>query len=102
MIISFKSFHIQQVIKTPFTQHCRQCVFPDNLRLAEIGFKILPSEQTWIKCKKEKIINDANQKEDKSQSPYKYTFGDQVSLETPGILRILSPSCTGSFPAMDV
>jgi hypothetical protein len=57
----------------------------------------LPSEQTGIEYKKKQdIINKYNQKENKSKIPYEYKVGDQVLLETPGILRKLSTPRTGS------
>jgi hypothetical protein len=68
----------------------------------------LPSEQTGIKYKEEKrkqdIINKSNQKENKSSSqiPYEYKVGDQVLLETPGILRKLSTPPTGPYPVANV
>jgi hypothetical protein len=37
--------------------------------------------------RKQEIIHSSNQKENKSQIPYEYKVGDQVLLETPGILR---------------
>jgi hypothetical protein len=62
----------------------------------------LPSEQTGIEYKKQDIINKSNQKEKKSLIPYEYNVGDQVLLETPGILRELSTPCTGSYPVTNV
>jgi hypothetical protein len=49
---------------------------------------------------KQDIINESNQKESKinSQIPYEYKVGDQVLLETPGILRKLSTPRTGPYP----
>jgi hypothetical protein len=44
------------------------------------------------------IINKSNQKENKSQIPYEYKVGDQVLLETSGILRKFSTSFTGPYP----
>jgi hypothetical protein len=37
-----------------------------------------------------------------SQSPYEYKVGDQVILETPGILRKLSTPRTGPYPVPNV
>jgi transposase InsO family protein len=48
------------------------------------------------------IINKSNQKENKSQIPYEYKIGDQVLLETPGILRKLSTPRTGPYPVTNV
>jgi hypothetical protein len=54
--------------------------------------------------RKQDIINDSNQKEnkDKSQITYEYKVGDQVLLETYGILRKLSIPCTGPYPVTNV
>jgi hypothetical protein len=37
--------------------------------------------------RKQDIINKSNQKENNNQIPYEYKVGNQVLLETPGILR---------------
>jgi hypothetical protein len=57
-----------------------------------------------IQKRKEDIINKSNQKENKSNSliPYEYKVGDQVLLETPGILRKLSTPRTGSYPVTNL
>jgi hypothetical protein len=55
-----------------------------------------------IQKRKQDIINKSNQKENKSQIPYEYMDGDQVFLETPGILWKLSTPCTGSYPVTNV
>jgi hypothetical protein len=75
-----------------------------NLCLAEIWSTILLSERIGIKYKKIKqgIINKFNQKENKSRILYEYKVGDQVLLETPGILRKLSTPCTGPYPVTNV
>jgi hypothetical protein len=53
-----------------------------------------------IQKRKQGIINNSNQKENKSknQIPYEYKVGDQVLLKTPGILRKLSTPCIGPYP----
>jgi hypothetical protein len=53
---------------------------------------------------KQDIINKSNQKEnkEKSQIPYEYKVGDQVLLETPGILRKSSTPRTGPYPVTNV
>jgi hypothetical protein len=53
------------------------------------------------KKRNKEIIKKSNQKEIKSQIPYEYKVGDQVLLETPGILWKLSTSCTGPYPVMN-
>jgi hypothetical protein len=53
---------------------------------------------------KQDIINKSNQKENKNKNriPYEYMVGDQVLLETSGILRKLSTPCTGPYPVTNV
>jgi hypothetical protein len=48
-----------------------------------------------IQKRKQDIINKSNQKENKSRIPHENKVGDQVLLETPGILRKLSIPSTG-------
>jgi hypothetical protein len=48
------------------------------------------------------IIDKSNKKENKSRIPYEYKVGDQVILETPGILQKLSTSRTGPYPITNV
>jgi hypothetical protein len=58
--------------------------------------------ENWypIQKRKQYIINESNQKENKNKSriPYEYKVGDQVLLETTGIPRKLSTPCTGPYP----
>jgi hypothetical protein len=54
-----------------------------------------------IQKRKKEIIDKSNQKENSSQIPYEYKVGDQVLLETPGILRKLSTPCKGQYPVMN-
>jgi hypothetical protein len=56
----------------------------------------------WIQKRKQEIISKSNQKENMSHIPYEYKVGDQVLLETPGILRKLSTPCTGPYPVTNV
>jgi hypothetical protein len=58
-----------------------------------------------IQKRKQEIINKSNQKENKSHelnSSYEYKVGDQMLLETPGILRKLSTPRTGPYPVTNV
>ena len=55
-----------------------------------------------IQKRKQDIINKSIKKENKSQIPHEYKVGDQVLLETPGILRKLSTPQRGPFPVMQV
>jgi hypothetical protein len=54
--------------------------------------------------RKQDIINKSNQRENKNENPipYEYKVGDQVLLETPGILRKLSTPRTGPYPVTHV
>jgi hypothetical protein len=58
----------------------------------------------WIQKRKQDIMNKSNQKENKnnSQTPHEYKVGDQVLLETPGILRKLSTPRTEPYPVTNV
>jgi hypothetical protein len=49
-------------------------------------------------------MNKSNQKENRNWSliPYEYEVGDQVLLETPGILRKLSTPHTRPYPVTNV
>jgi hypothetical protein len=57
-----------------------------------------------IQKSKQHIINKYNQKENKnkSQISYEYKVGDQVLLETLGIIRKLSTPCTGPYAVTNV
>jgi hypothetical protein len=55
-----------------------------------------------IQKRKQDIINKSNSKENKSLISYEYKVGDQVSLETPGILQKLSTPCTGPYPVTNI
>jgi hypothetical protein len=48
--------------------------------------------------KKQDIINNSNQKDNKSHALYEYKVGHQVFLETPKILQKLSTTLTGPYP----
>jgi hypothetical protein len=55
-----------------------------------------------IQKRKQDLIHKSNNKEKKSCIPYEYKVGDQVLLETPGILRKLSTPCMGPYPVTKV
>jgi hypothetical protein len=69
-----------------YPQYCLQCKLGSNTK------------------RKQDIIDKSNQKENKnkSQIPYEYKVGDQVLLETPGILRKLLTPRTGPYPVTNV
>jgi hypothetical protein len=60
--------------------------------------------EKWDQLQKRKqdIVNKYNQKEHKSQIPYEYKVGDQLLLETPGILWKLSTPHTRPYPVTNV
>jgi hypothetical protein len=97
LITSFNQLHGYQAIRSTYhtTLQATSCQFVfgrDMIR--NIAFR---ANWDQIQKRKQDIINKSNQKEvmNKSQIPYQYKVGDQVLLETPGILRILSTSRTG-------
>jgi hypothetical protein len=57
-----------------------------------------------IQKRKQDIINKSNKKESKnnSQIPFEYKVGDQVLLETPGILWKLSTPRTEPYPVTNL
>jgi hypothetical protein len=57
-----------------------------------------------IQKRKQDIINNSNQKENKYKNhiPYEYKVGDQVLLETPGILQKSSTPRTGPYPVTNI
>jgi hypothetical protein len=57
-----------------------------------------------IQKRKQEIISESNQKDnkEKSQIPYEYKVRDQVLIETPGICRKLSTPRTGPYPVTNV
>jgi hypothetical protein len=59
-------------------------------------------DQIQKRKQKQEIINKSNQKENKSRIPYECKVGDQVLLETPGILWKLSTPRTGPYPVTNV
>jgi transposase InsO family protein len=75
-----------------------QLVFGRDM-IHNIAFK---ANWNQIQKRKQDIINKSNQKENKSRIPYEYKVGDQVLLETPGILRKLSTPRTGPYPVTQV
>jgi hypothetical protein len=60
--------------------------------------------ENWdqIQKRKQDIANKSKQKENKSWIPFEYKVGDQVLLETPGILRKLSTPRTGPYSVTNV
>jgi hypothetical protein len=58
----------------------------------------------WMKKRNQDIVNKSNkiENENKSRIPYECKVGDQVLLETPGILRKLSTPHTEPYPVTNV
>ena len=75
-----------------------QLVFGRDM-IHNIAFK---ANWNRIQKRKQDLIYKSNNKENKSRIPYEYKVGDQVLLETPGILRKLSTSRTGPYPVTKV
>jgi hypothetical protein len=97
LITSFNQLHGYQAIRS--TYHTTLQATPCQL---VFGRDMIHNNQ--IQKRKQDIINKPNQKENKnkSQIPYEYKVGDQVLLETPGILRKLSTPRTGPYPVTNV
>jgi hypothetical protein len=104
LITFYDQLHGYQAIRSTYPTHCRQ--HHVNLCLAEINDPqyCLQSKLGSIQKRKQDIINESNHNKykNKSQIPYEYKVGDQVLLETPGILRKLSTLCAGPFPVTNV
>jgi hypothetical protein len=82
------------------TLHATQCRFVFGRDMIQnIAFRANRDQ-----IQKQDIINKSNQKEynHKSQIPYEYKVGDQVLVETPGILRKLSTPCTVPYLVTNV
>jgi hypothetical protein len=106
LITSFNQLHDYQAIRSTYhttlqaTSDSCQLVFGRDM-IHNIAFR---ANWDQIQKRKQDIINKSNQKENKinSQIPYEYKVGDQVLLETPGILRKLSTPHTGPYPVTNV
>jgi hypothetical protein len=104
LITSFNQLHGYQAIRSTYLTTLQatpcQLVFGRDM-IRNIAFR---SNWDQIQKRKQDIINNSNQKENKSESqiPYEYMVGDQVLLETPGILRKLSTPRTGPYPVTNV
>jgi hypothetical protein len=102
LITSFNQLHDKYAIRSTYytTLHATPCqlLFGRDV-IHNIAFRV-----NWdrIQKRKQDIVNKSNQKENKSQIPYEYKVGAQVLLETPGILRKLSTTCTGPYPVTNV
>ena len=75
-----------------------QLVFGRHM-IHNIAFK---ANWNRIQKRKQDIIDKFNKKENKSRIPYEYKVGDQMLLETPGILRKLSTPRSGTYPVTNL
>jgi hypothetical protein len=102
MITSFNQLHSHQAIRRTYqtTMQATPCrlVFGRDM-IHNIAFRV---NRNQIQKRKHDIINRQNQKENKNHISYEYKLGDQVLLETPGILRKLSIPCAGPYPVTNV
>jgi hypothetical protein len=104
LITSFNQLHGYQAIRSIY--HTTLQATPCQLVFGRDMIHNIVFRENWdrIQKRKQDIINKSNQKENsnKSQIPYEYKVGDQVLLETPGILRKLSAPRTGPYPVTNV
>jgi hypothetical protein len=102
LISSFNQLHGYQAIRS--TYHTTLQATPCQLVFGRDMIHNIAFRANWdqIQKRKQDIINKPNQKENKSRIPYEYNAGDQVLLETPGILRKSSTPCTGPYPVTNV
>jgi hypothetical protein len=104
LITSFNQLHGFQAIRS--TYHTTLQATPCQLVFGRDMIHNIAFRANWdqIQKRSQYIINRSNQKENKiySQIPYEYKVGDQVLLETPGILRKLSTPRTGPYPVTNV
>jgi hypothetical protein len=104
LITSFNQLHGYQTIRSIYHTTLQATATPCQLVFGRDMIHNIAFRANWdqIQKRKQDIINKSNQKENKSRIPYEYKVGDQVLLETPGILWKLSTPCTGPYPVMNV
>jgi hypothetical protein len=104
LITSFNQLHGYHAIRS--TYHTTLQATPCQLVFGRDMIHNIAFRANWdrIQKRKQDIINKSNQKENKnnSQIPYEYKVGDQVLVETPGILRKLSTPRTVPYPVTNV
>jgi hypothetical protein len=85
LITSFNQLHGNQAIRS--TYHTTLQATPCQLVFGRDMIHNIAFRGNWdqIQKRKQDIINNSNQKENKncSKIPYEYKVGDQVLLETP-------------------
>jgi hypothetical protein len=88
------------------TYHITLQVTPCQLVFGRNMIHNIAFSANWYQLQKRKqdIINKSNQKEEKSNSwiPFEFKVGDQMLLETPGILRNSSTPRTGPYPVTNL
>ena len=97
-VLSATAFAVRSTFHTTLHKSPGQLVFGRDM-IHNIAFK---ANWNRIQKRKQDIINKSNKKENKSRVPYEYKVGDQVLLETPGILRKLSTPHTGPYSITNV
>jgi hypothetical protein len=75
-----KKLENSEIVKDSSFQSTKSNTVPQNCLQSKLGSNTK---------RKQDIINKSNQNENKNRIPYEYKVGDQVLLETPGILRKL-------------
>jgi hypothetical protein len=102
LITSFDPLHGYQSIRS--TYHTTMQATPCQIVFGRDMIHNIAFRANWdlIQNRKQDIINKSNQKERKIQVSYEYKVGDQVLLETPGILRKLSTPRTGPYSVTNV
>jgi hypothetical protein len=102
LITSFNQLHGHQAIRS--TYHTTLQATPCQLVFGRDMIHNIAFRANWDRIQKTKqdIINKSNQKENKTTVLYEYKVGDQVLLETPGILLKLSTIHTWTYPVTNV
>jgi hypothetical protein len=96
LITSFNQMH--GLLEAPIIQHCRQ----HHVNCVWQRYDPQYCLQNKLELNTKDITNQSNKKENMSRIPYEYKVGDQVLLETPGILRKSSSPRTGPYPVTNV
>jgi hypothetical protein len=103
LITSFNQHHGYQAIRSS-TYHTALQATPYQLVFDRDMIHNIALRANWEQTQKRKqnIIIQKNQDEIKNKIAYEYKVGDQVLLETTGILRKFATPCTGPYPVMNV
>ena len=82
-ILTAIMFALRATYHTTTQASSMQLVFGQDTML-NIGFK---ADWTYIKSRKQKIIQRSNSRENKSRIPYEYKVGDKVTFKTNSITK---------------